>query len=88
MDPCAGKSRSISAVLFGAMLLVAALIGTETALGLVFDPRYRDFPFAALTMAVVPFASVMVLNRPRSVHAQSRKRYLRPCLSRRRSISA
>jgi len=30
----------------------------------VFDPRYRDFPFAALTMAVVPFAALMLLNRP------------------------
>jgi glucan 1,3-beta-glucosidase len=25
------------------------------ALGLVFDPRYRDFPFAPLTAAVLPF---------------------------------
>ena len=27
-----------------------------SALGLVFDPRYRDFPFAPLTAAAVPFA--------------------------------
>ena len=31
----------------------------------MFDPRYRDFPFAALTMAVVPFAALMLLNRPK-----------------------
>ena len=37
----------------------------ETALGFAFDPRYRDFPFASLTMAVVPFASLMLLNRPK-----------------------
>ena len=37
------------------MLVVTTLIGAETALGFVFDPRYKDFPFAALTMAVVPF---------------------------------
>jgi hypothetical protein len=30
----------------------------------VFDPRYRDFPFASLTMAAVPFATLMLLNRP------------------------
>jgi glucan 1,3-beta-glucosidase len=42
---------------------VTALIGTETALGFVFDPRYRDFPFASLTMAVVPYACLL-LNRP------------------------
>ena len=28
--------------------------------------RYRDFPFAALTMAVVPFSALMLLNRPRN----------------------
>jgi hypothetical protein len=43
---------------------VTSLIGTETALGFVFDPRYRDFPFASLTMAVVPFSFLMLLNRP------------------------
>jgi len=41
------------------------LIGAETALGFVFDPRYKDFPFAALTMAVVPFAALTLLNRPK-----------------------
>jgi glucan 1,3-beta-glucosidase len=44
---------------------VTVLIGSETALGFVFDPRYRDFPFASLTMAVVPFACLMQ-NRPQS----------------------
>jgi exo-beta-1,3-glucanase (GH17 family) len=65
MGPIAGRTRSIWSVMMGAALLVATLIGIETALGLVFDPRYRDFPLAALTMAVVPLSSVMVLNRPR-----------------------
>jgi glucan 1,3-beta-glucosidase len=46
------------------MLGVTTLIGAETALGFVFDPRYRDFPFASLTMAVVPFSTLMLLNRP------------------------
>jgi len=31
---------------------------------LVFDPRWRDFPFAGITMAAVPFWTVAVLNRP------------------------
>ena len=30
------------------------LLALIVALGLVFDPRYRDFPFAPLTAAVVP----------------------------------
>jgi glucan 1,3-beta-glucosidase len=51
-------------MMLGAALVVTTLIGAETALGFVFDPRYRDFPFASLTMAVVPFAGLMLLNRP------------------------
>jgi exo-beta-1,3-glucanase (GH17 family) len=62
--PRQGRTHSISAVLLGLILMVTALIGAETALGFVFDPRYRDFPFAALTMAVVPFAGLMAVNRP------------------------
>ena len=46
-------------------MLVTTLIAAETALGFMFDPRYRDFPFASLTMAVVPFAALMLLNRPK-----------------------
>ncbi len=58
------RNASALTVLLGAVLLVTTLIGTETALGFVFDPRYRDFPFAALTMAVVPFSTLTLLNRP------------------------
>lgn len=63
LGPRGDKRRPLLALLLGAALVVTALIGSETALGLVFDPRYRDFPFAALTMAVVPFATLL-LNRP------------------------
>src|SRR5450631_1784496 len=58
------RTRSVLTMLLGGALLVTTLIGAETALGFVFDPRYRDFPFAALTMAVVPFSTLMLLNRP------------------------
>ncbi len=51
--------------LLGLSLVVTALIASETALGFVFDPRYKDFPFAALTMAVMPFSTLMLLNRPK-----------------------
>ncbi|CAN5525528.1 beta-1,6-glucan synthase [soil metagenome] len=64
IGPQPSRTRSVSTVLLGLTLLVATLIGAETALGFVFDPRYRDFPFAALTMAVVPFVGLMVVNRP------------------------
>jgi exo-beta-1,3-glucanase (GH17 family) len=65
IGPHDSRDRSAPATILGAALMVATLIGTETALGFVFDPRYRDFPFAALTMAVVPFATLMLLNRPK-----------------------
>jgi exo-beta-1,3-glucanase (GH17 family) len=64
LGPRETRTRSVLTVILGGALLVTVLIGAETALGFVFDPRYRDFPFAALTMAVVPFASLMLLNRP------------------------
>ena len=52
-------------MLLGLTLVVTTVIGAETALGFAFDPRYRDFPFASLTMAVVPFAALMLVNRPK-----------------------
>ena len=65
LGPRDDRVRSVLTVLLGAALIITTLIGAETALGFVFDPRYRDFPFAALTMAVVPFSSLMLLNRPK-----------------------
>ena len=58
------RTRSVLTFLLGAALLVTTLIGAESALGFVFDPRYKDFPFAALTMAALPFWMLMALNRP------------------------
>jgi glucan 1,3-beta-glucosidase len=43
------------ALLVGATLVAVMMLAFVVALGLVFDPRYRDFPFAPLTAAVVPF---------------------------------
>ena len=63
LGPRDDRTRSVLTMILGATLVVTTLIGTETALGFVFDPRYRDFPFAALTMAVVPFSTLMLLNR-------------------------
>jgi exo-beta-1,3-glucanase (GH17 family) len=64
LGPRDDRVRSLLTVILGAALVVTTLMGVETALGFAFDPRYRDFPFAALTMAVVPFSTLMLLNRP------------------------
>jgi exo-beta-1,3-glucanase (GH17 family) len=64
LGPREDRTRSASQILLGMTLIVTTLIAAETALGLVFDPRYKDFPFAALTMAVLPLALLTLLNRP------------------------
>ena len=59
------RMGSVLPILLGLALVVTTVIGASTALGFVFDPRYKDFPFAALTMAVVPFSMLGLLNRPK-----------------------
>jgi len=65
LGPRDGKKRSKLAIMLGLTLAVTAVIAAQTALGFVFDPRYRDFPFASLTMAVVPFV-MLLMNRPQT----------------------
>ena len=66
LGPRDGRTHSMPTILLGIVLAVTAVISAETALGFVFDPRYRDFPYASLTMAVVPFMGLAFLNRPQS----------------------
>jgi glucan 1,3-beta-glucosidase len=65
IGPADYRGRSWSVVMLGLVLIVTTVIGADTAVGLAFDPRYKDFPFAALTMAVVPLAGLSLLNRPK-----------------------
>jgi glucan 1,3-beta-glucosidase len=46
----------------GLVLVAATVLAIQTALGLVFDPRYRDFTDGALSAAVIPFAIATVLG--------------------------
>jgi exo-beta-1,3-glucanase (GH17 family) len=66
LGPAERRTQTFMATLLGVTLIAVALISVETALGLVFDGRWRDFPFAALTMAVVPLATLSLLSQPRS----------------------
>jgi hypothetical protein len=48
----------------GASFVVLTLLSVQAALGLVFDPRYRDIPFAQLSAAAAPFL-LLTLSTPR-----------------------
>jgi exo-beta-1,3-glucanase (GH17 family) len=62
------RVRDPLAVFAGAILVMIMLLGFVIALALVFDPRYRDFPFAPLTAATVPFlVHSFVVVRPKGV---------------------
>ena len=50
----AHRPRELAALALGVLLIALAVLSVQAALGLVFDPRYRDFPFAPLTAATVP----------------------------------
>jgi exo-beta-1,3-glucanase (GH17 family) len=65
LGPPEFRTRSWLTALLAIVLAVTTLLGAETALGLTFDPRYHDFPYASLTMAVVPIALLTALNRPK-----------------------
>jgi glucan 1,3-beta-glucosidase len=55
----------------GALLIALALLALPAALGLVFDPRYRDFPFAPLTGAAVPLLFLAKVKlRPKAPAAE------------------
>ena len=61
----AGERRDALDWLLGGTLIALMLLAVEAALGLVFDPRYRDIPFAPLTAATIPFL-VVVASMPRA----------------------
>jgi exo-beta-1,3-glucanase (GH17 family) len=49
----------------GLTLAVLCVMALHVALALVFDPRYRDFPFTALTAASLPFLLLVFRCPPR-----------------------
>ena len=54
LGPVSGRVKDPVARLIGAVLIAAMLLAVMSALGLVFDPRYHNFPFAPLTAIAVP----------------------------------
>jgi glucan 1,3-beta-glucosidase len=60
--------------LLGFLAIVLAVLAMQSALALAFDPRYRDFPFAPMTAAALPFVLIGLLTpRPAGKSALSEK---------------
>lgn len=55
LGPAGERTCDPLAWAIGVLMIATMLLALVVALGLVFDPRYRDFPFAPLTAAAVPF---------------------------------
>jgi glucan 1,3-beta-glucosidase len=66
LGPVDQRTADPLARFIGALMILTMLLSLVVALGLVFDPRYRDFPFAPLTGAIVPFLVHTVLMRRRA----------------------
>lgn len=65
MGPSGERPPAPIARASGLVLVAATVLAIQTALGLVFDPRYRDFTDAQLSAAAVPFAIAMMLGAGR-----------------------
>jgi glucan 1,3-beta-glucosidase len=50
----AHRPSDVVTLSLGILLIALTVLSVQAALGLVFDPRYRDFPFAPLTAATIP----------------------------------
>ena len=54
----------------GLLLMALTVLAVQSALALSFDPRYRDFPFAPLTAAALPFLMLSFAPRPAGAPAR------------------
>ncbi len=61
----AGGGRDRSSRILGLVLIALTVLSVQAALGLVFDPRYRDLPFAPQSAGVIAFL-VLMLSTPRA----------------------
>lgn len=69
LDPSRWRGRHVVAVVLAGLLAATVIAAIHVGLGLVLDPRYKDFPFAALlgpvaALAVLAFAGGTQASRP------------------------
>jgi glucan 1,3-beta-glucosidase len=65
----AQRARDALSLTLGVLFIALTLLAVQSALALSFDPRYRDFPFAPMTAAAVPFLLTSLVG-PRSAGAR------------------
>jgi glucan 1,3-beta-glucosidase len=58
------RARDPLALALGVLLIVLTVLAVQSALALSFNPRYRDFPFAPLTAAALPFLLLSFVAAP------------------------
>ncbi|MGA7811227.1 beta-(1-6) glucans synthase [Bradyrhizobium sp.] len=66
IGPTEARTASLPTRILGGVLMVTTLVATQIALGLMFDPGSRDFPFAGLTMTAVPLWTLTLFNPQKS----------------------
>jgi exo-beta-1,3-glucanase (GH17 family) len=71
LDPSRWRSHGLVDVILAALFAATVVAAIHVALGLVFDPRYKDFPLASLTgpvaaLAIIAFAGALTPPRPGS----------------------
>jgi glucan 1,3-beta-glucosidase len=64
IGPASARARDPLTLAAGVLTIATTVLALHAALGLVFDPRYKDFPFAPLTAAVVPLLMLGLTQRP------------------------
>ena len=69
IGPAAQRLRDPLPRALGLVAMAVTVLAILVALGLVFDPRYRDFSYAPLTAAIAPLAVLGVfVKRPAGAH--------------------
>lgn len=58
LDPSRWRSSHLIALVLAGLLALTMIAAMQVALGLVFDPRYKDFPLAALTGPVAALTAL------------------------------
>ena len=64
IGPKSERARDPLALALGVLLIVLTVLAVQSALALSFNPRYRDFPFAPLTAAALPFVLLSLVAAP------------------------